>query len=88
MICLITLFLAGRGHLNERFGMRWALLMGFSFLPMFYFRTGLIDPYFNFFMFASVWVVVTSSQRSAAALGGVSMTVRDVPLERLAPGCA
>ena len=36
---------------SMRLGFLWALLMAASFLPHFYFQSGIIDPWFNFFMY-------------------------------------
>jgi 4-amino-4-deoxy-L-arabinose transferase-like glycosyltransferase len=40
-----------RGHV---FGLCWAICYLGSFLPHFYFRSGIIDPYFNAFMFGAI----------------------------------
>jgi 4-amino-4-deoxy-L-arabinose transferase-like glycosyltransferase len=40
-----------RGHV---FGLSWALCYVGSFLPHFYFRSGIIDPFFNAFMFVAI----------------------------------
>ncbi|MFM2334188.1 MAG: hypothetical protein RIS91_191 [Bacteroidota bacterium] len=36
-------------------GIFWALAMAFSFAPLIYFKSGIIDPVFNLFIFLSVW---------------------------------
>lgn len=55
---MATLFLVFRiGHrLHDRmFGWLWALAWLGSLLPHFYFRSGIIDPWFNFFIFAGLY---------------------------------
>ncbi|MEI8103159.1 MAG: glycosyltransferase family 39 protein, partial [Chlorobium sp.] len=48
---LLVLFNAGRRVKDSRFGLLWMLLYLSSVLPFFYFRTGIIDPWFNLFIF-------------------------------------
>jgi hypothetical protein len=51
IITLIFIYLAGRKLHGDRFGMLWTLSFGTAILPFFYFRTGIIDPWFNLFIF-------------------------------------
>ena len=48
---LISLYLVGRKIHGEKFGILWAVAFGTAILPFFYFRTGIIDPWFNLFIF-------------------------------------
>lgn len=54
-VTLLTIFLIGKKVHSEKFGLVWALAYFGSFLPHFYFRSGIIDPYFNYFMFTSIY---------------------------------
>ena len=45
--------LSGRGN----FGLLWALCYGGSFLPAFYFKSGIIDPLFNFWILLSIYAL-------------------------------
>jgi 4-amino-4-deoxy-L-arabinose transferase-like glycosyltransferase len=51
VITLTTLFYTGKKIVNEKMAGWWALLYAASWLPHFYFKTGIIDPTFNFFIF-------------------------------------
>jgi 4-amino-4-deoxy-L-arabinose transferase-like glycosyltransferase len=51
IITLIVLFFLGRRLFNNRFGILWAVSFGTAILPFFYFRTAIIDPWFNLFIF-------------------------------------
>ena len=51
IITLLVLFNAGRKLYDEKMGMLWALLYMGSLLPFMYFRSGIIDPWFNLFIF-------------------------------------
>ena len=55
IIVAITLFLIGRKERDWKFGFIWLMCYMGSFLPFLYFRTGLIDPWFNYFMFLSLY---------------------------------
>jgi len=52
---LISLFAIGKKTVDERFGFWWALVYAGSWLPHFYFKSGIIDPTFNFFIFLSIY---------------------------------
>lgn len=56
---LMFIFLVGRKLIDYRFGLLWVLAYIGSILPFFYFKTGLIDPVFNLFMFAGVYFLYT-----------------------------
>lgn len=51
---LIALFRVGRQVADEKFGLYWMLVYTGSILPFFYFKSGIIDPWFNLFTFLSV----------------------------------
>ncbi len=60
MIGIITLLFAfrlGKKFFDEKFGLLWVLAFIGSFLPHFYFKTGIIDPTFNLFIFASMYYI-------------------------------
>ncbi len=53
IITLILIYRAGSRWRNHKAGVIWALLYAGSILPHFYFKSGLIDPWFNLFIFLS-----------------------------------
>lgn len=55
IVVLVSLFLIGKKHFSERMAWLWALSFGASMAPHFYFKSGLIDPIFNFFIFLSIY---------------------------------
>jgi 4-amino-4-deoxy-L-arabinose transferase-like glycosyltransferase len=55
ILVAISLFLIGKKEKGTRFGILWTMCFMGSFLPFMYFRTGLIDPWFNYFMFLSLY---------------------------------
>ncbi len=54
MLTLWMIFLLGRKLYEQRFGIYWTLVYAGSILPFFYFKSGIIDPWFNLFIFISV----------------------------------
>ena len=55
---VITLFQMGRYLHNKRFGIIWAALYLGSLLPAVYFKSGIIDPVFNYFIFTSIYFII------------------------------
>jgi 4-amino-4-deoxy-L-arabinose transferase-like glycosyltransferase len=51
---LITFYFLGKKLYDEKFGFIWALAYMGSFLPHIYFKSGIIDPFFNYFIFLGV----------------------------------
>lgn len=51
---ILILFRHGSKLMNEKFGIIWAVAYGTSILPFLYFKSGIIDPWFNLFIFLGV----------------------------------
>ena len=76
IITLNTLYFLGKKLHNVQFGMIWLLTFGGALLPFFYFKSGIIDPVFNYFIFLSVYFLYktvnsTEKKYKYALLGGV-----------------
>jgi hypothetical protein len=80
IVTLLVLFNLGRKLYNEKFGLIWTMVYCCSILPFFYFKSGIIDPWFNLFIFVGVyyWILALDSEKkkemtfifiSAAAIG-------------------
>jgi 4-amino-4-deoxy-L-arabinose transferase-like glycosyltransferase len=54
---IMTLYYIGKKFISDRFAFIWALSYLGSLLPHFYFKTGIIDPLFNFFIFLSLYFI-------------------------------
>ncbi len=79
VLTLVVLFFVGRRLHNARFGLLWALGYLGSITPHFYFKTAIIDPTFNFFIFVGVWFLYRAT---------VEKEVRNVALAGLFLGLA
>ncbi len=55
IITLVTFFLIGKKYKSARFGFIWAISYLGTFLPHLYFKSGIIDPVFNYFIFLSIY---------------------------------
>lgn len=55
ILTLLVLFRIGKRQLNETFGWIWVFVYAGSLLPQFYFKSGIIDPWFNLFIFLSIY---------------------------------
>lgn len=64
IITLLVLYRFGKRIFDERFGLIWSLVYLGTFLPHFYFKSAIIDPYFNFFMFVGVYFLSKAAFRS------------------------
>jgi 4-amino-4-deoxy-L-arabinose transferase-like glycosyltransferase len=57
IVTLCTVFYAGKRIISEKMGAIWALIYAASWLPHFYFKSGIIDPTFNLFIFLAFFQV-------------------------------
>ncbi|MEZ4903779.1 MAG: glycosyltransferase family 39 protein [Spirosomataceae bacterium] len=58
LLTLLTFYFIGKRLIDSRFGFLWALAYLGSVTPHLYFKSGIIDPWFNYFMFLSVVCLV------------------------------
>ena len=55
---LLALFNIGKKHFSSKFGLIWVFAYAGSVLPHFYFKSGIIDPWFNLFIFLGIYYFV------------------------------
>ncbi|MER0438569.1 glycosyltransferase family 39 protein [Emticicia sp. W12TSBA100-4] len=55
VLTLLTLFLIGKKLRDNTFGFIWALMYLGAFTPHLYFKSGIIDPTFNLFIFLGIY---------------------------------
>src|SRR5579863_6335097 len=58
---MLAVFNVGKRVFNSQFGVLWALLFASSILPQVYFKSGIIDPIFNLFIFLSIYFLYNVS---------------------------
>ncbi|RAJ86016.1 4-amino-4-deoxy-L-arabinose transferase-like glycosyltransferase [Chitinophaga dinghuensis] len=52
---LLSLYTIGKKHGDAKLGLWWVLVYAGSWLPHFYFKSGIIDPTFNLFIFLAIY---------------------------------
>ena len=74
-ITLLVLYRIGSREQGNTFGLLWVLAYIGSILPNLYFRSGIIDPWFNLFIFLGLYSFIRSARegswRFAMASGGL-----------------
>ena len=87
IITLLVLFNIGKRLYNEKFGLIWVLVYAGSVLPQFYFKTGIIDPLFNLFIFLGIYYfVLFTAEKEKIALKYVILSASFVGLGILTKG--
>ena len=68
IITVLFLYKLGSRWLNHRFGILWALSYMGSILPTLYHKSGIIDPWFNLFIFSSIaaWYEAARQEESSS----------------------
>ncbi|HXS37883.1 MAG TPA: glycosyltransferase family 39 protein [Flavipsychrobacter sp.] len=75
IVTLTSIFYVGKRVINEKMATWWVLLYAASWLPHFYFKSGIIDPTFNYFIFLAFFQVhllrYAEKKILHAVLGGI-----------------
>ncbi len=58
LIYLFTFYFIGKRHFSAKFGLIWSIVFFASLLPHLYFKSGIIDPVFNYFIFLSIYFMI------------------------------
>jgi len=61
---LLVLFEIGNRLFSQKFGLLWVVTYAGAILPFFYFKSGIIDPWFNLFIFIGIYFFVRYSLAS------------------------
>lgn len=64
IVTLLVLYNIGKRIHSIRFGLIWVGVYAGSILPHFYFKSGIIDPLFNLFIFLGVYYFILFSDKS------------------------
>ena len=63
---LLIIYFIGKRERSTRLGVLWVFAYAGSFLPHLYFRSGIIDPTFNLFIFLGIYFIYRHYKESAA----------------------
>lgn len=58
VLTLVFVYHIGKRLYGEKFGFIWGLVYFGSILPFLYFKSGIIDPFFNLFIFAGIYYFI------------------------------
>lgn len=83
---MLVLFNTGRRIKDLQFGLLWTILYGGSLLPFFYFKSGIIDPWFNLFIFASIYQLYQYFNNTDRKLQHASLSALFIGLAILTKG--
>jgi len=72
ILTLTLLFAIGSKLRDDRFGILWAIMYGCSLLPAFYFKSGIIDPWFNLFIFSGIYFFFRYTEEPSAKWSALS----------------
>jgi len=72
IVSLLVLYNLGRRLISSRFGILWVLFYAGSLLPFFYFKSGIIDPWFNLFIFLGTYYFYEYLCLPSSALRNIS----------------
>lgn len=62
ILTMVSLFNIGNGLVSKKFGLLWVLVFTGSLLPQFYFRSGIIDPWFNLLIFGGIHQLILATK--------------------------
>lgn len=90
ILSLVFLYLIGSKLYGRRFGLLWILSYGAAILPFFYFKSGIIDPWFNLFTFAgiSLFIFYLDPERTGRRLLNLTLSAFLLGLAVLTKGPA
>lgn len=84
VLTLLTLFEIGKVLRNIKFGLIWAAAYGTSILPFLYFKSGIIDPWFNLFIFSSLYFAFQYFKKRELNLSGYKEVILSAAILGLA----
>ena len=61
LLTLSFLYYSGSKHFDNKLALWWVIAFGGSVLPFLYFKSGIIDPWFNLFIFISICFLYEAS---------------------------
>jgi len=77
IITLLVIYSIGKKINDSRMGLLWVMVYVGSLLPLFYFKSGIIDPWFNLFIFLGIYYATIYLQNAKAQLFNSSI-VNDI----------
>lgn len=88
IVTLMLLYTFGKRIYGHRFGLFWIFSYGAAILPFFFFKSGIIDPWYNLFLFLGIamFVFYLDPERSRARLWNLAFSAFFIGLAVLTKG--
>lgn len=86
ILSLISLFLIGKNIKDTKFGLIWTAIYASSILPFLYFKSGIIDPLFNLFIFLGIYFFYQFSKDQKSSLLKIFLSASFIGLGILTKG--
>jgi hypothetical protein len=69
VITLLVLYKTGKELNDQKFGLTWAFVYASTLLPHLFFKSGIIDPWFNLFIYISVYYLIQHTNNPFGKFG-------------------
>lgn len=69
VITLMVLYKTGKELNDQKFGLTWAFVYASTLLPHLFFKSGIIDPWFNLFIYISVYNLIQHTNNPVGRSG-------------------
>ncbi len=69
VITLLVLYKTGKESNDKRFGLTWVFVYASTLLPHLFFKSGIIDPWFNLFIYISVYYLIQHTNNPVGKYG-------------------
>ena len=66
---LLILYKTGKDLNDKKFGLTWVFVYASTLLPHLFFKTGIIDPWFNLFIYLSVYYLIQHTNNPVGKFG-------------------
>lgn len=88
VLTLLILFNIGSKLYDVKFGLLWVLAYAGSILPFIYFKSGIIDPWFNLFIFIGLYFIIQFKNRNKESngIGLIALSAISIGLAILTKG--
>jgi len=78
VITLLVLYKTGKNLNDQKFGLTWAFVYASTLLPHLFFKTGIIDPWFNLFIYLSVYYLIQHTNNPVGKFGYTTAIIAGV----------
>ena len=69
IITLLVLYRTGKSLNDRKFGLTWSFVYAATLLPHLFFKSGIIDPWFNLFIYSSIFYLIRHTNNPVGTFG-------------------